>query len=275
MSLFCTKLNNRVKLAKSASLLDAHESLVSLYRSLLKNYDKDLRPSLRHDLPVDVSFTFSLTHIIDVDERNQILTTNAWIHQTWRDYNLIWDPRLFDGITTVHIPFELLWRPDVILYNNAASEYTKSVMSTDIIVSYDGNVSWTMAGIFKSSCGLDVRYYPFDFQNCVLKFASWAYDGTKIDIRLSSNIGDQSNYMESTEWHLHFIKAQRDSVIYSCCPEPYPFIDVQITIQRRPMFFVFNLILPCVMISGIALLGFYMPSGVVIQNIEIEEEVLN
>uniref|UniRef100_A0A915EGV3 Uncharacterized protein n=1 Tax=Ditylenchus dipsaci TaxID=166011 RepID=A0A915EGV3_9BILA len=276
MSLFCTKLNNRVKLAKSASLLDAHESLVSLYRSLLKNYDKDLRPSLRHDLPVDVSFTFSLTHIIDVDERNQILTTNAWIHQTWRDYNLIWDPRLFDGITTVHIPFELLWRPDVILYNNAASEYTKSVMSTDIIVSYDGNVSWTMAGIFKSSCGLDVRYYPFDFQNCVLKFASWAYDGTKLILDCHPILG-----ISPTTWKVRngictssseifakimcFIvflrfRAQRDSVIYSCCPEPYPFIDVQITIQRRPMFFVFNLILPCVMISGIALLGFYMPS---------------
>lgn len=64
--------------------------------------------------------------------------------------------------------------------------------------------------------------------------------------------------MDSTEWHLHLIRAERDSIVYSCCPEPYPFVDIHITIQRRPMFFVFNLILPCVLISIIALLGFYM-----------------
>lgn len=72
--------------------------------------------------------------------------------------------RIFLGITKVHVPYDRVWRPDIILYNNAASDYSKSVLSTDIIVSYDGNVSWTMAGIFKSSCELDVRYYPFDYQ---------------------------------------------------------------------------------------------------------------
>lgn len=64
----------------------------------------------------------------------------------------------------MHLPYETVWRPDIILYNNAASDYSKSVFSTHVIVSYDGNVSWTMAGIFKSSCELDVRYYPFDYQ---------------------------------------------------------------------------------------------------------------
>uniref|UniRef100_A0A914DPB9 Uncharacterized protein n=1 Tax=Acrobeloides nanus TaxID=290746 RepID=A0A914DPB9_9BILA len=133
-------------------------------------------------------------------------------------------------------------------------------MSTDVIISYDGNVTWSTAGIFKSSCQLDVRYYPFDHQNCILKFASWAYDGTKIDLVLLTEAGDQSNYMLSTEWKLMLIRAEKNSIIYSCCPEHFPFIDVHISIQRRPLFYVFNLILPCVLISGIALLGFYMPS---------------
>lgn len=48
--------------------------------------------------------------------------------------------------------------------------------------------------------------------------------------------------------------------MYSCCPEPYPFVDINITIQRRSMFFVFNLILPCILTSFIALLIFFMPS---------------
>ncbi|KHJ89941.1 Neurotransmitter-gated ion-channel transmembrane region [Oesophagostomum dentatum] len=144
---------------------------------------------------------------------------------------------------------------------SADSHYTKSVMSTDIVVDYLGNVSWTMAAIFKSSCPFDVKHYPFDRQTCTLNFASWAYDGSKIDLVLNSEIGDQSYYMASNEWDLLRIRAEKNTIIYSCCPDaPAPFINIHISIERRPMFYVFNLILPCVLISSIALLGFYMPS---------------
>ncbi|GMR41039.1 hypothetical protein PMAYCL1PPCAC_11234, partial [Pristionchus mayeri] len=242
----------------------AEESLVRLYNHLVANYEREVRPSLAHDLPIEVEFVFSLTQIIDVDERNQIMTSNAWVRQTWIDYKLVWDPRDYGNVTKLHIPYEKIWRPDIILYNNADSQYTKSVMSTDVVVSYLGNVTWASAAIFKSSCPLDVRYYPFDTQSCELKFASWAYDGTKIDLVIKGE-RDQTpkadgNYMMSTEWELLNIRAESDIEVYSCCPEPYPFILIHIRILRRPMFYVFNLILPCVLISGIALLGFYMPS---------------
>ncbi|KAK0418597.1 hypothetical protein QR680_013661 [Steinernema hermaphroditum] len=145
-------------------LVDGEESLVRLYRYLLRDYESDVRPSIRHDMPINVTFSFSLTQIIDVDERNQIMTTNAWVRQNWVDYKLVWDPLEFDNLTRIHIPYERIWRPDIILYNNADSAYSKSVMSTDAVVNYAGNVTWSAAGIFKSSCPLDVRYYPFDFQ---------------------------------------------------------------------------------------------------------------
>lgn len=234
--------------------------MIRLYRHLLSDYENEVRPSLRHDMPINVTFAFSLTQIIDVDERNQIITTNAWVRQEWFDYKMVWNPLNYDNVTKIHIPHKKLWLPDIILYTNAESEYSKSLMSTDVIVKYDGNVTWSTAGIFKSSCQLNVRYYPFDTQNCILKFASWAYDGTKIDIVLANNSADQNNYMTSTEWNLHRVYAEKNSIVYSCCPEPYPFVDIYIIITRRPMFYIFNLILPCVLISGVALLGFYMPS---------------
>ena len=48
---------------------------------------------------------------------------------------------------------------------------------------------------------------------------------------------------------------------FSCCEVPYPFIKNHILIKRRPLFYVFNMIFPCVLITLVALLGFYMPSG--------------
>lgn len=37
-------------------------------------------------------------------------------------------------------------------------------MSTDVFITAGGNVTWLSAAIFKSSCQMDVQYYPFDAQ---------------------------------------------------------------------------------------------------------------
>jgi len=36
--------------------------------------------------------------------------------------------------------------------------------------------------IFRSSCAVDVRYFPFDEQNCTMLFASWTYDGFQLNL---------------------------------------------------------------------------------------------
>lgn len=43
-------------------------------------------------------------------------------------------------------------------------------------------------------------------------------------------------------------------------PSRYPFIDVYLLLERKPLFFVIFSCLPCVLISVLVLLGFYMPS---------------
>ena len=83
------------------------------------------------------------------------------------------------------------------------------------MVSSEGIVTWLSTGIFRSSCAIDVRYFPFgkkifielysriyfiktDEQNCTLKFASWTYDSARIDLSQKTNIGDLSNFMENS-----------------------------------------------------------------------------
>lgn len=41
-------------------------------------------------------------------------------------------------------------------------------------------MEWKPPAIYKSSCEIDVEYFPFDEQTCVLKFGSWTYDGFKV-----------------------------------------------------------------------------------------------
>ena len=71
--------------------------------------------------------------------------------------------------------------------------------------------------------------------------------------------GDLSNFMPNGEWSLLGMPGKRNSVVYDCCPEPYVDITFTINIRRRTLYYFFNLIVPCVLISSMALLGFTLP----------------
>lgn len=58
---------------------------------------------------------------------------------------------------------------------------------TKAILHYTGKVLWTPPAIFKSSCEIDVRYFPFDQQTCFMKFGSWTYDGIQVKKIIISN----------------------------------------------------------------------------------------
>lgn len=55
-------------------------------------------------------------------------------------------------------------------------------------------------GILKSTCYIDVRWFPFDVQKCDLKFGSWTHSGWLIDLQMLD--ADISNYISNGEWDL-------------------------------------------------------------------------
>jgi hypothetical protein len=92
-------------------------------------------------------------------------------------------------------------------------------------------------------------------------FASWTFDGFFLDINVNSNEGDITNYIKNGEWHLVRLLATKYLRNYSCCEEPYPEIYYKLIIRRRPLYYVFNMVFPCLLITLVAFLGFYLPPG--------------
>lgn len=68
---------------------------------------------------------------------------------------------------------------------------------TKALLKYDGTITWLPPAIFKSSCPMDITYFPFDYQNCSMKFGSWTYDKAKIDLVL---IGSKVRWKSSTKF---------------------------------------------------------------------------
>ena len=71
---------------------------------------------------------------------------------------------------------------------------------------------------------------------------------------------DMTEYYASFIWDVMDVPARRNEVIYPCCPEIYPDITFNITIRSKTLFYTVNLIIPCVAISFLTVLVFYLPS---------------
>uniref|UniRef100_A0A671LWF6 Neuronal acetylcholine receptor subunit alpha-9-like n=1 Tax=Sinocyclocheilus anshuiensis TaxID=1608454 RepID=A0A671LWF6_9TELE len=231
-----------------------------LLNDLMENYSNALRPVEDTDKALNVTLQITLSQIKDMDERNQVLTTYLWVRQIWHDAYLCWDKDEYDGLEVIRIPGNLVWRPDIVLYNNADEEDSSGPPDTNVVLRYNGEITWDSPAITKSSCRVDVSYFPFDSQECNLTFGSWTYNGNQVDITMGMEGGDLSDFVENVEWECHGMPAVKNVIMYGCCSDPYPDITYTVLLKRRSSFYIFNLLLPCFLISFLAPLGFYLPA---------------
>ncbi|CAL9702534.1 unnamed protein product [Knipowitschia caucasica] len=230
-----------------------------LLKDLFVNYNKLSRPVQNTTDTVLVHFGLSIAQLIDVDEKNQMMTTNVWVKQEWNDYKLRWNPEEYENVTSIRVPSEIIWRPDIVLYNNADGDFAVTHL-TKAHLFYDGQIKWMPPAIYKSSCSIDVTFFPFDQQNCKMKFGSWTYDRAKIDLINMAGDVDQMDYWESGEWVIMNAVGKYNTKKYECCTEIYADITYYFIIRRLPLFYTINLIIPCLLISCLTVLVFYLPS---------------
>ena len=123
------------------------------------------------------------------------------------------------GVYSLHVPSTHIWLPDIVLYNKSVkTPFVRNIYSsamwgqglqcllfchwtdwqednsktfsadgnfevtlaTKATLFHDGLVEWKPPAIYHSSCEMDVEYFPFDEQTCVMKFGSWTYDGFQV-----------------------------------------------------------------------------------------------
>ncbi|KAL1023852.1 hypothetical protein UPYG_G00047220 [Umbra pygmaea] len=228
-----------------------------LYKELLTNYNRLERPVHNDSAPILVELGLTLLQIIDVDEKNQVLMTNAWLQLYWTDTYLSWNPDNYPGVQNLRFPADHVWVPDILLYNSADERFD-ATFHTNVLVNSSGYCQYLPPGILKSTCYINVRWFPFDVQKCDLKFGSWTHNGWLLDLQMLDV--DISTYIPNGEWDLVGVPVKRNELYYECCKEPYPDVTFTVTMRRRTLYYGLNLLIPCVLISGLALLVFLLPA---------------
>jgi len=232
-----------------------------LVRDLFRGYNKLIRPVQNMTQKVQVAFGLAFIQLINVNEKNQIMKSNVWLRLVWNDYQLQWDEADYGGISVLRLPPDKVWKPDIVLFNNADGNYEVRYKS-NVLIYPDGEVLWIPPAIYQSSCTIDVTYFPFDQQTCIMKFGSWTFTGDQVSLSLFNNKGhvDLSDYWKSGTWDIIEVPAYLN-VHNNTGPQPTETdITFYITIRRKTLFYTVNLILPTVLISFLCVLVFYLPA---------------
>ena len=68
---------------------------------------------------------------------------------------------------------------------------------------------------------MDITFFPFDHQNCSLKFGSWTYDKAEIDLLIIGSKVDMNEFWENSEWEIVDASGYKHDIKYNCCEEIY------------------------------------------------------
>ncbi|XP_066508145.1 acetylcholine receptor subunit gamma-like [Hoplias malabaricus] len=244
----------------------------ALQSDLMKGYNKNIRPVENNRDITEIKLKMTLTNLISLNEKEETLTTCVWVEMQWYDYRLRWTDRsgfeAYENITRTRIPSKSIWLPDIILENNVDGHF-EITLYTNALVDPDGRVYWLPPAIYRSACAIKVNYFPFDWQNCSMVFRSQTYSANEIEMKLTDEVNttvewieiDPEAFTENGEWIIKHRPAKK--VInerHSRDDLDYQEIIFYLIIQRKPLFYVINIIVPCVLFSSLGLLVYFLPA---------------
>ncbi len=77
----------------------------------------------------------------------------------------------------------------------------------------------------------------------------------------SSKDIDLGQYTVNGGWDLIATKTRRHIIYYPCCPEPFPDVTFTIYLRRRALYYIVNVVVPCLLLAGLSMLGKYSLVG--------------
>ncbi|XP_071790316.1 neuronal acetylcholine receptor subunit beta-3-like [Asterias amurensis] len=230
-----------------------------LLKELLEGYGfQSTRPVYNLSHVTTVVFGLTLIQVIELSERYQTVEVGVWLTQQWSDEYLTWDPIDYNGVDHLYIDRSKIWLPDTTVHKNVDKHF-ESYKDIPVVVNSDGSVYWSTPAILKTACRINASMFPFDTQVCQLKFTSWAYGNHQLNLTQSDGLNDpKADYSDVGVWELLKIEIQHELKSYDG-PVAYPELSYFIHLRRRPLFFLLQIFLPCVLLSLLNLMVFILP----------------
>nr|XP_039271329.1 acetylcholine receptor subunit beta-like [Styela clava] len=225
---------------------------------ILDGYDKNARPESGNSNKTEIHLSMTLSQVIAVSEKTEAMTTSIYMIHTWYDYRLMWNESEYGGVNVSRVPADDVWVPRIILQNSKDDKFDVS-LRTDVLVYPNGMMEWMPPSLYISSCEIEVSLFPFDWQNCSMIFRSLSHDSDEMTLTADDYITiDKSAFQENGEWDL--ISKPISTAMTYRGNVPYDDVIFYFILQRRPQFYIMNLIVPCILMMTFSCFTFFLPA---------------
>ena len=226
------------------------ENLVSV---LFNGYDTSIRPIYGQQMNITVGFY--LFSIKDFDEISGTLTSVGGPIYFWNDPRLTWDPSEYGYLYTLPMNSSKVWHPSIYLINPADIMEPIGHESFVVRLSYNGDIWRYVGSILKTSCDVDMTYFPFDTQVCMIEMMAFSYSPSEIYLTIMYSELDLTYYKENSQWAV--VKSELKE--HQLKSEP-GMVAVVMSLKRKPEYFAINILAPIFMLCFLNPLVFFLPT---------------
>ncbi|XP_049420092.1 5-hydroxytryptamine receptor 3A-like [Epinephelus fuscoguttatus] len=217
------------------------------------------RPVLDYTHLTMVELDIILYAILAVIEKTQTFIPFIWATMMWNNERISWDPAQFCGITHISVPKEMLWRPDLFIYEMTQKD--DSPQNPYMQVSHSGVITLEEDMKVVSSCEMDVHKFPFDIQRCNISIGSAIHCVEEVRLFPFSNSSRATQFsrelmMTQGEWE--FLQLSVTSRNFSIDDKQWEQLIYTFTMKRRPLLHVINFLLPILFFLSLDLASFFI-----------------
>lgn len=143
--------------------------------------------------------------------------------------------------------------------SRTAGDKFRSMRESPAQVKYNGAVSWGYTVMAESSCAVDMRLFPFDTQRCFIHYATLTSLSWLINLRPGHPYIRNDFLTENGQFNIISTSVESYLLEQDNISASYPSITFAMDIQRRPSYYVLNMLLPCFALTLLGLMAYCMP----------------
>nr|KAI8757642.1 neuronal acetylcholine receptor subunit alpha-7-like [Biomphalaria glabrata] len=236
--------------------LGGAEDIKSIFRALFDNYSTEIRPCYNYSHATDVQIYLSVSTVLELDLKRQILNFIGFFSFAWTDELLHWDPESFHGIQVIEVPQNKVWKPDIAIYNSVNDVSYLGNENVLASISSVGLVRWEPAVNLAVTCKVDITRFPFDENICTINLTSWMHDNSTIHLTPAEEPILQDQMMPNGQY---WVEAAGTMEVYSnYYGKFYKTLGFKLKFSRRPNYLIMTFLVPVTLLGVLCVVSFLL-----------------
>jgi len=241
------------------------------YGSINTVAEQDVSPEIPHFVvppngegPVLVDIGMYIEGISDIDPVNNTFTVEGFIDMVWCDPRESYDPKELGWHKKIfleddaHGELTLIWWPDITFPNESGGRDTENL---ELIIFEDGTVEYEERFAVTLEAKFDLAMFPFDTQHLEIQVESLAWSEEYMIFHEEADMIGLSDEFQLPEWewdaetdlsfHIEEVQEIRDDA-------PFSEFVIELSVSRRPDFYLLKVFLPMALIVALSWAVFWM-----------------